>query len=160
MSTPMQATPYVHLLMSCQNPGCREPIPLPGPTIQDESSNQSEWPTAKWKRFFLCAKCGHGYEYSNNNILQVIQETADPWTAGTCLCYAVQFECVVRNCDTHITSFVIADSQLEASKVHETLAVSARARFDCPNEGHLGQHHAVIPDPEYCLHVYLCSFPF
>jgi hypothetical protein len=163
MSTLTQATPYVHLVMDCQNPDCGQPIPLPDSTIQNETPSQSGWPKADWKKFFVCVHCGHGYEYSSTRIRQETQETKSPWALGLCSCYSMQYICDAGRCGTPIKAFVIADAGTSIAKLHGILVnlpSSPSVRFRCPNTQKLFAHNASIPDPPGDFVLSLCEFPY
>jgi hypothetical protein len=162
MPTLMQATPYVHLVMNCQNPDCKRPIRLPAPKTQDESFSQSEWPTKGWTRYFLCAECGQGYEYSSRYVLRENQDAPDPWTAGKCQCFSVQYGCDVGNCGTRIIAYVVADAGLNSVQLTEKLSKTGstpRVCFPCSNRD-MYFHFASMPEVLTPVAVKLSPFPY
>jgi hypothetical protein len=50
----------------CPNDG--ERIALPHPNLEGTPTSQTEWPPDKWKRNFLCRRCGHVYAYSAQDV--------------------------------------------------------------------------------------------
>lgn len=161
MTTPMQATPYVHLTMNCQNPSCGKPIQLPPPTILDASSNRAEWPKGDWLRRFVCAECGQGYEYSSTDIRQAIEATENPWALGQRRCFELQYVCAFGNCCTPIAAYVVGDADLAETALLGRLGPSFVPQFSCTNTKFwVNPDRAIRPDPQQALNLSACQFPY
>jgi hypothetical protein len=161
MTTPTQAKPYVHWTMRCQNPDCGQPIPLPPPKNQDESSNQLEWPM-EWKKFFVCAQCGHGYEYSGKHVHRENQDIQSPWESGKRQCYSVRYVCDVGNCDTQIAAYAVESPGVQ---LYETISTRAaypwKIGYWCPKpDKKMYDHFASMPEQATVVRFEQCAFPF
>ena len=120
--------PYVHYLLECLNPECLQPIPLPPPKSHDKQPNQAESPTVGWKHFFLCLHCKQVNEYSEIQVQTEIRDTQDQWEHGECLCWSIQYDCDIGNCDILIETFAVSDKS-EPLKQYSICSTQQTASF-------------------------------
>lgn len=142
--------------LTCKNPNCARPIPLPPAKRPDKFQHQQLWPTDGAPRNFLCPSCKHVYEYSAQDVhLVSFDETAPEQVREPRNVVCIELPCGASDCESRLRiRTLMAGDEDPGEEAHNFLVLSTFHDVPC-GQGHrwsgtykAGQFRAYV-DPEW-----------
>jgi len=128
--------------VNCKNPDCLfgKPTFLPYPSQVVVSPNHPNWPEDGWKAFLVCQHCGHGYEYTAQDVRW--GGNANPGLPPHNIFVCVEVKCAQKDCEFPLKIYMFVGEDVPKKTVHEKV-LGGSSKASC-QKGHTQAFPATV----------------